>query len=299
MSLLPAAVPASSGSELPNFSQRRQDEARARENFPIAAWLLRPSRREARSALYGFCRLVDDIGDERLGDPRAQLERCQEEIEACYGGLPHHPVFKRLQTVIDQYSLPPGPFRRLIQANLQDQEVLRYDSWQQLEQYCDLSANPVGELVLALEGISDSPRLELSNSVCTGLQLANMWQDVASDRERGRRYLPMELLRQHGAKESEWAAGEATDGMRAALAHAVGRARQLLRRGWPLVQAVPGLMSMEMATFILSGLAATDGVLMAGDLVFAKKAALPKGARRRAVMQAAWAWRSTTAPGAP
>lgn len=297
MTLVPATPPAPSGSELPQYSQRRQDQARARENFPIAAWLLRPSRREARAALYGFCRLVDDIGDERLGDARAQLERCQEELEACYSGQPSHPVFQRLQTVIERSALPPGPFHRLIQANLQDQDLLRYDSWQQLEQYCDLSANPVGELVLALEGISDQQRIQLSNSVCTGLQLANMWQDVASDRQRGRRYLPLELLHQHGATESEWEEGLATAGMRAAVAHAVGRARQLLRQGWPLVQAVPGLMRMEMATFILSGLAATDGVLAGGDRVFAEKAALPKGARRHVLAQAAWSWRNSSPPG--
>jgi squalene synthase HpnC len=297
VSLVPATIPAAGGSELPLYPQRRQDQARAQENFPIAAWLLRPSRRQARASIYGFCRLVDDIGDEQLGDARAQLERCQEELEACYSGQPRHPIFVRLQTVIQRSALPPGPFHRLIQANLQDQELLRYDNWQQLDQYCDLSANPVGELVLALEGITDQKRVELSNSVCTGLQLANMWQDVASDRQRGRRYLPLELLHQHGATESEWEAGLATAGMRAAMAHAVGKARQLLCQGWPLVQAVPGLMRMEMATFILSGLAATDGVLAAGDRVFAEKAALPKGARRRVLAQAAWSWRSSSPPG--
>jgi squalene synthase HpnC len=259
---------------------------------------LRPSRREARAAIYGFCRLVDDIGDEQLGDARAQLERCQEELEACYSGQTNHPVFQRLQTVIERHALPPGPFHRLIQANLQDQELLHYDSWRQLEQYCGLSANPVGELVLALEGISDPKRVQLSNSICTGLQLANMWQDVASDRQRGRRYLPLELLYQHGATESEWEVGLATAGMRAAVAHAIGRARQLLCQGWPLVQTAPGLMRMEMATFILSGLAATDGVLAAGDRVFAEKAALPRGARRHVLTRAAWSWRNSAPPGA-
>jgi squalene synthase HpnC len=294
---MPATMPVPGAQELPEYSQRRQDQARAKENFPIAAWLLRPSRRKARAAIYGFCRLVDDIGDEQLGDARAQLERCQDELEACYSGQPRHPIFVRLQTVIERSTLPPGPFHRLIQANRQDQERLRYDSWEQLEQYCGLSANPVGELVLALEGISDQQTIQLSNSVCTGLQLANMWQDVASDRQRGRRYLPLELLQQHGATESEWEAGLATAAMRAAVAHAVGKARQLLRQGWPLVQAVPGLMGMEMATFILSGLAATDGVLAAGDRVFAEKAALPKGARRHVLAHAVWSWRNSSPPG--
>ncbi|MHB8325138.1 MAG: squalene synthase HpnC [Candidatus Dormibacteria bacterium] len=281
---------------LPEYTRARQRRARSRENFPIAAWLLRPSRREARAALYGFCRLVDDIGDERMGDARAQLRRCQEELQACYADRPQHPVFQRLQPVIRRHALPPEPFQRLIQANLKDQELRRYRDWEELLGYCTLSANPVGELVLAMEGIRDPERVRLSDSICTGLQLANMWQDVASDRARGRRYLPLQVLQQHGASEAEWEGGTVTASMRAALAEAVGRARQLLHAGWPLVEKVPGLMRVEMASFILAGLAASDSVLQAGDLVFSEKARLSSGARRRAVLGAAAAWRRATPP---
>jgi len=282
---------------LPEYSRSRQRQARSAENFPIAAWMLRPSRREARAAIYGFCRLVDDIGDERLGDARAQLRLCQEELLACYQGSPQHPVFQRLQPVIQRHHLAAEPFQRLIQANLQDQEQLRYQTWEELLTYCTLSANPVGELVLALEGIDDPERVHLSDSICTGLQLANMWQDVASDRARGRRYLPLQVLLQHGGSEAEWWSGAATPGQRAALAEAVGRARSLLRAGWPLVGKVPGLMRVEMASFILAGLAASDSVLQAGDLVFTQKARLSRSARRRAVLQAAIRWRRPAALG--
>jgi len=281
---------------LPEYSRQRQQEARQRENFPIAAWLLRPGRREARSAIYGFCRLVDDLGDEKLGDPNTLLELAQEELEACYTGTPEHPVFQRLQPVIRRFQLPPEPLRRLIQANQQDQRMSRYRSWAELDQYCELSANPVGELVLALEGIRDPELVGYSNSICTGLQLANMWQDVASDRARGRRYLPAEVLAEHGAAEEEWWSGTVSSGMLAAEAHAVGRARRLLIDGWPLVRAVPGLMRMEMATFILCGLAATAAVLEAGPRVFAEKAVLSPARRRRAVWQASWAWRQASPP---
>ncbi len=289
-------VPERAAVKLPDYTLDRQREARAAENFPIAAWMLRPSRREARAAIYGFCRLVDDIGDEQLGDARAQLGLCQEELRACYRGRPEHPVFRRLEPVIRRHQLSPEPFERLIQANLQDQEKLRYQSWEELLDYCSLSANPVGELVLALEGISDSERIHLSDSVCTGLQLANMWQDVASDRARGRRYLPLQVLLQHGGSEKEWWSGTATSGQRAALAEAVGRARALLFEGWPLVGKVPGLMRVEMASFILAGLAASDAVVQAGDLVFTQKARLGRGVRRRAVLRAATAWRSQAPP---
>lgn len=281
---------------LPEYSRRRQEEARGVENFPIAAWLLRPGRREARGAIYGFCRLIDDLGDEQLGEPRTLLQLAREELDSCYSGHPRHPVFQRLQPVIDRFQLQPDPFQRLIQANLQDQEVTRYQTWVELDRYCTLSATPVGELVLALEGISDPELVGYSDSVCTGLQLANMWQDVASDRARGRRYLPLEVLLQHGATDEEWWSGSVSAGMIAAEAHAVARARRLLIDGWPLVSQVPGLMRMEMATFILCGLAAAKTALEAGTQVFSEKASLSTARRRAAVWRASWAWRLAAPP---
>ncbi len=281
---------------LPEFSAARLEAARRRENFPIAAWLLRPSRREARAAIYGFCRLVDDIGDEQLGDARAQLGLCQEELEACYTGHPQHPVFQRLQPVIERHQLDRGCFLRLIQANLQDQEFVRYSTWEELDTYCTLSATPVGQLVLALEGITEEVPVGHSDSICTGLQLANMWQDIAADRARGRRYLPLEVLAQHRVSEEEWESGEPTPGNRAALRHALGRARRLLREGWPLVHEVPGLMRVEMATFILSGLAATEAVVGAGDLVFQRKAAVSGHQRRATLLTSLLAWRGGQPP---
>ncbi|HVB53175.1 MAG TPA: squalene/phytoene synthase family protein [Candidatus Acidoferrales bacterium] len=287
---------ASPAKALPEYSRKRQQQARRVENFPISVWLLRPGRREARAAIYGFCRLVDDLGDESLGDPKTLLEVAREELDACYSGHPHHPVFRRLQPVIQRFELAASPFQRLIQANLQDQEITRYRNWADLDRYCTLSATPVGELVLALEGISDPERVGYSDSICTGLQLANMWQDVASDRARGRRYLPLEVLMEHGATDEEWWSGTVSPGMRAAETHAVARARRLLVEGWPLVGQVPGLMRIEMATFILCGLAATAAVLGAGASVFSEKATLSPARRRQAVWQATWAWRQAAPP---
>ncbi|MGH7610656.1 MAG: squalene/phytoene synthase family protein [Candidatus Dormibacteria bacterium] len=290
----PPAAPG--GADLPEYSRTRQRQARQGENFPIAAWLLRPGRREARSAIYGFCRLVDDLGDEGLGDPEAQLERARSELAACYGGHPEHPVFRRLQPVIGRFQLEPGPFTRLIEANLQDQRVSRYRDWAELDHYCTLSATPVGELVLALEGIRDRERVSYSDSICTGLQLANMWQDLAPDRERGRRYLPLEVLEQHQAREQDYWDGHATPELLAAQAHAVGRARHLLLAGWPLVSRVPGLMRVEMATFILCGLAAAQAALDAGESVLRRRASLPRAKRRQAILRAARAWRQPRPP---
>ncbi|MGH7640119.1 MAG: squalene/phytoene synthase family protein [Candidatus Dormibacteria bacterium] len=286
----------SSPTRLPDYSLGRQGEARAKENFPIAAWLLRPGRREARAAIYGFCRLVDDLGDENLGDAETLLGLAQSELEACYGGSPEHPVFRRLQPVIQRFGLDRDPFQRLIRANLQDQVVSRYATWAELDHYCTLSATPVGQLVLALEGIRDEERLGYSDSICTGLQLANMWQDVASDRDRGRRYLPLEVLEAHQCGEDEWWGDLVTEGMLAAEAHAVARARRLLLDGWPLVGRVPGLMRLEMATFILCGLAAASCALESGPQVFREKARLSPERRRRAMWQAALAWSRVRPP---
>ncbi len=206
-------------------------------------------------------------------------------------------MLRRLQPVIAAHRLRPDPFERLVRANLQDQRVLRYRDWEELLDYCTLSATPVGELVLALEGIADPARVGWSDRVCTGLQLANMWQDVAGDRARGRRDLPLAVLEAAGAAEADWWRGAPTPALRAAVAAAVARARRELRAGWPLVGAVGGLLRIEMATFIRSGLAACAAVEAAGDRVFVVRARIPRAARRRAVLGAvpSW-WRPGRAP---
>ena len=283
--------------ELPVPSAASLAGSRAAENFPIAAWVLRPGRRQARAAIYGFCRLVDDLGDEFAGDRVAALRALRDDLGRCWGGRPVHPVLRRLQPVIAAHRLEPDPFLRLVAANLQDQEVVRYRDWEELAAYCTLSATPVGELVLALEGIADRSRVGWSDRICTGLQLANMWQDVASDRARGRRYLPLAVLQEAGADEDSWWRGVATAPLRTALAAAVSRARQELAAGWPLVAGVRGLLRVEMATFVRSGLAACQAVEAAGDRVFSERARIPKAGRRRALLGAVPAlWRPGRGP---
>jgi len=295
----PAAEPAAARGRppLPVSSRRHLAASRAQENFPIAAWALRPGLRSERAALYGFCRTVDDLGDDQAGDRTALLEAFRGELRRCWGGRPDHPVLRHLQPVIVRHRLDPDPFERLVAANLQDQVVQRYRDWDELVAYCTRSATPVGELVLALEGIRDRRRVGLSDAVCTGLQLANMWQDIAADRARGRRYLPLAVLTAAGAREDDWWRGDPMPPLRAAMAAAVARARHELRAGWPLVGAVTGLLRVEMATFIRSGLAACAAVEAAGDRVFTEKARIPAGARRRAVMGALPAlWRPGRRP---
>ena len=261
--------------------------ARRRENFPIAAFVLRPARRRERHAIYDFCRLVDDVGDELAGDRVAALEALRAELLRCWGGAaPTHPVLAALRPVIAAHRLDPDPFLRLVEANLQDQRVAVYRTWAELDEYCTRSATPVGELVLALEGLRDAQRRAWSDAITTGLQLANMWQDIAADRERGRCYLPTAVLRAHGASEAAWWAGRPTPELRAALHEGVARARARLLAGLPLAASVRGPLRVELATFALCGLDACQAVLDAGDRVFTAKARIPRAARWRTLGRA-------------
>ncbi len=284
MSAAPGRVPTAT---LPVPGPADLRAARRRENFPIAAFVLRPARRRERHAIYAFCRLVDDLGDELAGDRVAALEALRSELLRCWTGpAPAHPVLAALRPVIADHRLDPDPFLRLIEANLQDQRVTVYRTWAELDEYCTRSATPVGELVLALEGLRDAQRRAWSDAITTGLQLANMWQDVAADRARGRCYLPTAVLRAHGATEAAWWAGRPTPELRAALHAGVARARSRLLEGLPLAASVHGPLRVELATFALCGLDACQAVLDAGDGVFAAKARIPRAARWRTLGRA-------------
>lgn len=181
-----------------------------RENFSVASRLLPRDLREDFHAVYAFCRWADDLGDAvPLGnqghnpqDPARSLELLRwwrDELADCFAGRPRHPVFVALAPTIKKHDLPEQPFADLIDAFVQDQTVNRYDSWAQVLEYCQRSANPVGRLVLRLYGERDATSYELSDATCTALQLTNFWQDVRRDiLERNRVYLPAEIAKQHG-----------------------------------------------------------------------------------------------------
>src|SRR4051794_32182244 len=161
------------------------------ENFPIASLLFPRQLRPHLRAVYGFCRLVDILGDEVAGDRLAALDELERELDACYAGTPTWPGMVALQPTIRAHSLPREPFARLIDCNRQDQHVAEYETWAQLKAYCTLSADPVGRLVLGVVGCADEAVcVAASDDVCTGLQLVNFLQDVPRDLELGRIYLP-------------------------------------------------------------------------------------------------------------
>jgi len=171
------------------------------ENFTVVSWFLPKSLRADFRHVYAFCRWADDLGDE-VGDRQRSLELLDwwsSEIERCYAGSPRHPVFVALRQTIDRHDIPRRPFDDLVSAFKQDQTVTRYDSWEQVVDYCTRSADPVGRLVLYLCGYRDERRQQLSDMTCTALQLTNFWQDVRRDvLERDRVYIPKDVAAAHG-----------------------------------------------------------------------------------------------------
>ena len=230
------------------------------ENFPVASRLLPAAEREHLLALYGFARLVDELGDTAEGDRLAALDWLEGELDAAYAGRPGHPLMVRLSATIAARSLPREPFVRLIEANRLDQRHDRYETWEQLRSYCALSADPVGELVLAVFGLATPERIELSDRICTALQLAEHCQDVAEDRRSGRIYIPQEDLLRFGCEERELAAANASPALRAVIAFEVARARELIREGLPLLGTMRGRPRLAVAAFAAGGTAALDAI---------------------------------------
>src|SRR6202035_4135189 len=163
------------------------------ENFNVVSWLLPRRLHQHFYNLYGYCRWADDLGDE-ISDPveaLALLNEWDQELRDCYAGKPSHPVFIALRKTISALNIPIEPFSDLLIAFRQDQTVRRYTTWNNVFYYCRYSANPVGHLVLCLCGYLDADPQRLSDATCTALQLANFWQDVSRDLEKGRIYIPL------------------------------------------------------------------------------------------------------------
>jgi squalene synthase HpnC len=257
---------------------------RRRENFPLA-FLSPPRVRAARTAVYGYCRLIDDLGDEFSGDRLAALDAAEFEVRAAVRGAAMHPVFVALQPVFAA-GMPVDPFVRLIDANRWDQRVVSYASWAEVDAYCALSAAPVGEMVLRLEEAATPSRLELSAAVCAGLQLANHWQDLREDAVRGRCYVPADLLARHGVNVAGLAAGSAGAGFLPMLAECVGEARGRLRAGWPLAASLRGRLRAEIAGFAAHGAAACDAVERSGVGVLSARPSAGTRGRAAAVFTA-------------
>jgi squalene synthase HpnC len=239
--------------------ERILDQARA-ENFPVALRVLPREVRRHLLAIYGFARLADDLGDEAPGDRLAQLDWLEADLDRAYAGNPEHPLLQRLAPTLAALDLPREPFLDLIDANRQDQRIRRYASYTELEQYCQLSATPVGRLVLQVFGVATPERLAFSDAVCTGLQLVEHCQDVAEDLARDRIYLPAEDLARFGCREPDLRASSAGPALRDLLCFQMDRVRGLLEAGERLIGTLGGWPRLAVTGFTAGGYAAVDSI---------------------------------------
>jgi squalene synthase HpnC len=277
------------------------------ENFPVASRLLPRRERDDLLAIYGYARLVDDAGDEAAGrrgggpmsepgrragrnaagDRAALLDEIEGELDRIYAGAaPRHALMTRLAATVRARALPRAPLDALIEANRRDQEVASYATFAELLGYCELSANPVGRLVLHVFGAATPERIALSDRVCTALQLAEHWQDVAEDLGRGRVYVPAEDRERFGVSTADLAGHPATPPVRALMTYEVARARRILAEGAPLVSTLRGRPRLAVAAFVGGGNAALDAIDRAGGDVSAGPPQATRAARGRATVRA-------------
>jgi squalene synthase HpnC len=255
--------------EAPELAAERIDARAATENFPVVSFLAPRWARPHLRAVYGFARLVDNLGDEAAGDRSALLDELERELD----GPPRTEIMRRLHETIAARALPREPFARLIEANRIDQVKKRYETWDEVKEYCTYSADPVGRLVLGVYGRAAEPELvELSDSVCTGLQLVNFLQDPPRDFALGRVYLPQDSLRRFGVADRDLA-GPLTKPVVDLLRFEGQRARGLLETGLPLAKRLGGRPGMSVALYARGGLAALDALERAGWDVFSRRPA--------------------------
>jgi len=233
------------------------------ENFPVALRALPARYRQHLMAVYGFARTVDDIGDRApVPDRPRLLDELETDLRRLYGapGEPRSQVITALAATVAQCGIPAQPFLDLIEANRQDQIVSRYPGYADLLGYCQLSANPVGRIVLYVFGQFSPARAVASDRVCTALQLVEHWQDVAEDYRAGRIYLPGEDLARWDVAEVDLAAPRATAALRSLMAFECQRARSLLDAGAPLVGSLRGWARVAVAGYVAGGRAALAAI---------------------------------------
>ncbi len=254
----------------PELAAARIDARSRGENFPVVSLLAPKEARPHLRAVYGFARLVDNLGDEAPGDRPALLDELERELDE----LPRTEIMRRVHATREACGLEREPFWRLIQANRLDQEKSRYATWAEVVDYCTYSATPVGRLVLGIYGRAGDARLVAwSDDVCTGLQLVNFLQDPPRDLALGRVYLPQEDLRRFGVAEEELAGPLVPERFAALMRFESERAARLLGSGLPLGRALAGRVGKSVALFARGGLAALGALERAGWDVFSGRPA--------------------------
>jgi squalene synthase HpnC len=253
------------------------------ENFSVVSWLLPRRLHQHFYNVYAYCRWADDLGDEIPDHSRALflLDAWEAELRLIYepGGRPSHPVLIALRETIRAKNLPIEPFIDLLRAFRQDQTVGRYATWDDVLGYCVYSANPVGRLVLYLCDYRDQRRQQLSDYTCTALQLANFWQDVSRDLDKGRIYIPLSVLAAHGLTEEDIVARRFDARYAALMKDLIGRTRELFRAGLPLVRRVDLSLRTDIELFSRGGLAILDAIAVSGYNTLTDRPVLTKRAK--------------------
>lgn len=234
------------------------------ENFNVVSWLLPRRLHQHFYNVYAYCRWADDLGDEVPDHQRALalLDAWEEELRLCYdaANAPAHPVLIALRETIREKDIPMQPFSDLLKAFRQDQRVQRYANWDQVLDYCVYSANPVGRLVLYVCGYRDEERQRLSDCTCTALQLANFWQDVSRDLEKGRVYIPLDAIAAHGLTENDIVGRRFDSYYIGLMKDLIGRTRELFAAGLPLAQRVDPALRVDIELFSRGGMWILDAI---------------------------------------
>jgi squalene synthase HpnC len=270
------------------------------ENFNVVSWLLPRELHQHFYNLYAYCRWADDLGDEIPDKDRALelLAWWEAELDECYQGRPSHPVFVALQETVIAKHIPKRPFADLLKAFRQDQVVKRYPRWDAVLDYCEFSANPVGRLVLYLCNYSDEDRQKLSDATCTALQLANFWQDVSRDLEKGRIYIPLDRAAAHGVSERQIVERKFDGRYVALMKELIESTRALFEKGKPLARMVSGKLSVDLAMFSRGGLVVLDAIESIGYDTLNRRPEVSKGQQVRLLGRAivAHMWGSAPTP---
>lgn len=260
------------------------------ENFTVASWLLPRPLVPHFHAVYSWCRWADDLADE-TGDATqssAHLNWWRDQLLECYAGRAVHPVLVALHETICEFAIPEQPFLDLLSAFQRDQIQTRYDTWSDLLDYCRCSANPVGQIVLRLGRCYNERNASLSDSICTGLQLINFWQDVAIDYSRKRVYLPRESWSIFAFSETDLAAATATPAARRLLEFSVQRAEEFLSAGKPLAHLVSPEIRLEVELFLQGGLSLVSAIRRQDYDVWSRRPSVGKLTKLQLLLAAIW-----------
>lgn len=261
------------------------------ENFPVASMLLPRPLRPAVRAIYAFARTADDFADEpeHEGARLPRLDAWERMLRRAFDGEADHPIFVALAAAGRRHALPLQPFLDLLAAFRLDVTKTRYETFENLRDYCRLSADPVGRLMLHLFGRRDAALLPLSDALCTGLQLANHWQDVREDFGRGRIYIPQEAMRRHGVEDAALASGRADAAVRALVKECVAHARSCFETARPLPRRAGGRLGWELRLTWLGGMRILERIAAADDDVLSGPVRIgPADAALIALRSLAW-----------